>query len=489
LNFDSEIEQLKQTPYFNDSLTVHPVNTLETMHKLKIYFNQVEIDKLEDEIDSIEKNILDMACYAPDGCNGITWPLGISQPHKPLSRFEVLKMDYFNETHIFFDNDFNVVNELTDDFKFDIQEVINFSMKNLNEKSQRYDFVSLLNGYKQFDPTRGATYILDLKLVDNQIENKIHKRVNVMRPLGLVELITLPFVTENVKINLVVVFSVEYDEKQIDSFFSRYERNVLEINEVAEKINLFIVYARSNESSIRTRMDSNVIRIKELINGLEKKYSSITTSSSRILQAELNINNETLYLSESYRQLSAMEVVSQKLPLDALILITPPGIDFQSEFLNRVRLNTIKEHQVYFPIAFYQYNPNVVNEESRYIDEVDIHKTFGYFNVYSFEFVSFYNYDYNTTRYSYLDSIIPLNSTKKANFKTINLPDYCLDLYELFITNRNLHILRASDQALKYRWYLVENCDKRKHPDEKSRCYAQIERGLASRAQLALHGK
>lgn len=459
------------------------------MNKLKIYFNQVEIDKLEDEIRSVEKNILDMACYAPDGCNGITWPLGIPQPHKPISRFEVIEMDYFNETHIFFDSDFDVVSELTDDYKFDIQEVIEFSIKNLNKKSSRYNFVSLLNGYKQFDPTRGATYILDLKLTDNQIQNTIHKRVNVMRPLGLVELITLPFVTENVKINLVSVFSAEYEEKQIESFFARYERNVLEINEVAEKVNLFIVYVKSNVSSIKIKMDMNVKRIKELITGLEKKYSSITTSSSRILQAEVTINNETLYLSESYRQLSAIEIVSQKLPLEELILITPPGIDFQSEFLNRVRLNTIKEHQVYFPIAFYQYNPNVVNEESRYIDEVDIHKTFGYFNVYSFEFVSFFNYDYNNTRYLFLDSILSLNSTKKINLKTVNLGDYCLDLYELFITNKKIHILRAPDLALKYRWFLLENCDKRRHADEISRCYAQIERGLASRSQLALHGK
>jgi hypothetical protein len=41
----------------------------------------------------------------------------------------------------------------------------------------------LINGYRQFDPTRGTHYILDLSLID---ENKIEyiKRAELMRPLG-----------------------------------------------------------------------------------------------------------------------------------------------------------------------------------------------------------------------------------------------------------------------------------------------------------------
>ncbi len=47
----------------------------------------------------------------------------------------------------------------------------------------RLKFHKLLNGYRQFDPTRGAHYIVDIVLID---ENKIEyiKRAELMRPLG-----------------------------------------------------------------------------------------------------------------------------------------------------------------------------------------------------------------------------------------------------------------------------------------------------------------
>jgi hypothetical protein len=49
--------------------------------------------------------------------------------------------------------------------------------------SFRLKFKNLINGYRQFDPTRGTHYIIDLVLID---ENKVEytKRAELMRPLG-----------------------------------------------------------------------------------------------------------------------------------------------------------------------------------------------------------------------------------------------------------------------------------------------------------------
>ena len=47
----------------------------------------------------------------------------------------------------------------------------------------RLKFKKLLNGYRQFDPTRGTHYIVDIVLQDEN-KNEYIKRAELMRPLG-----------------------------------------------------------------------------------------------------------------------------------------------------------------------------------------------------------------------------------------------------------------------------------------------------------------
>ncbi|CAF4155604.1 unnamed protein product, partial [Adineta steineri] len=105
LEFDTDIDKLSKNEEFNLTLTVHPVNDLETMLKLQKYFNQVEIDEMTRSISKYEKTIENLSCYAPEGCGNIPWPVGVPPPFKPTSRFDVLRWDYFNETHIYLKTD------------------------------------------------------------------------------------------------------------------------------------------------------------------------------------------------------------------------------------------------------------------------------------------------------------------------------------------------------------------------------------------------
>ncbi len=63
-----------------------------------------------------------------------------------------------------------------EDYKYDVDKVLEFCIKNLNENTNAknpYTYKGIINGYKQFDPTRGATYILDLKIYDSQLNQNI----------------------------------------------------------------------------------------------------------------------------------------------------------------------------------------------------------------------------------------------------------------------------------------------------------------------------
>ena len=63
-------------------------------------------------IQQLEQSILKSAPSTPAGLDSLVWPIGYSPPTKPETRFSVLRWDYFNETHIFFDTEHSVVRPL-----------------------------------------------------------------------------------------------------------------------------------------------------------------------------------------------------------------------------------------------------------------------------------------------------------------------------------------------------------------------------------------
>jgi hypothetical protein len=76
------------------------------------YFNQVEINEMAQTILKYEETIEHLSCYSTEGCGNIPWPVGVPPPFKPPTRYDVLRWDYFNETHIYLKTDNNVVDQM-----------------------------------------------------------------------------------------------------------------------------------------------------------------------------------------------------------------------------------------------------------------------------------------------------------------------------------------------------------------------------------------
>lgn len=132
------------------------------MLKLQTYFNQVEIDEMTASIAKYEENIDDLSCFAPEGCGNIPWPLGVPAPFKPPTRFDVLRWDFFNETHIYLKTDDAVIEPMKctlifeipirkkirsllciDEDYEDVHEVINHAVEQFQKKHG--------NKYEEFD--------------------------------------------------------------------------------------------------------------------------------------------------------------------------------------------------------------------------------------------------------------------------------------------------------------------------------------------------
>ena len=63
-------------------------------------------------ISKYEEAIESLSCHSTEGCGNIPWPVGVPPPFKPPTRFDVLRWDYFNETHIYLKTDNDVIDPM-----------------------------------------------------------------------------------------------------------------------------------------------------------------------------------------------------------------------------------------------------------------------------------------------------------------------------------------------------------------------------------------
>jgi hypothetical protein len=75
--------------------------------------------------------------------------------------------------------------------------------------------------------------------------------------------------------------------------------------------------------------------------------------------------------------------------LESLVLILDVHANITSDFLNRVRMNTIPNFQIFSPIPFRQYNPKISQQPN-----LEVHKYNGHFDKEDYKYVSFYGKDY-----------------------------------------------------------------------------------------------
>ena len=87
-------------------------NESERSISIRRYFNEVEIDEMSRSISKYEEAIESLSCHSTEGCGNIPWPVGVPPPFKPPTRFDVLRWDYFNETHIYLKTDNDVIDPM-----------------------------------------------------------------------------------------------------------------------------------------------------------------------------------------------------------------------------------------------------------------------------------------------------------------------------------------------------------------------------------------
>ncbi|KAM6934467.1 chondroitin sulfate synthase 2 [Xenentodon cancila] len=459
-NSDPSKEQNEQ---LKKALTVHPVSDPEQMYQLHRYFSEIELQKTYDEIATLQAEIKNVSMVAFEGNRSALWPVGVNPQFDPKSRFEVLRWEYFTEEEIYSCVDGAPKCELLGIDKMDVVDVIDTAIEELNKKYMPILHLKkqqLINGYRRFDPTRGMEYTLDLQL--EVVSQKGHsgsitKRVHLVRPLSLIEIIPMPYVTEATRVHIIIPLTME-DQSYVSRFMEVVASNAFETNENAIITFLFIYDLLEAQ---HVDHDDIFAGVKTQINAYERKYPTVKIPWISIR-------------TEIPSQIKYMDIISKKHPVDTLFFLAQVNTNINTEFLNRCRMNSINNWQVFFPIHFQEYNPDVAYHNQQQPGTVELIKDAGHFDRMSFNEACFYNSDYMATRSRMVPDVLENEDILDS-----------LDVYDVFVKYSGLHVFRAVEPALHHQYH-YQSCNEKLGEDLYHRCVHRNLESLGSRSQLAM---
>ncbi|XP_074756962.1 chondroitin sulfate glucuronyltransferase isoform X2 [Athene noctua] len=414
-------------------------------------------------VSQLQMQIRNLTSLTPAGEAGLTWPVGINAPFLPKSRFEVISWDYFTEQHLFSCPDGSPKCELSGASKADVTEIIESALEQLNSRYQpllRFSKRQLLNGYRRFDPTRGMEYTLDLLLEAVTQKGHSHvlaKRVSLVRPLSKVEIIPMPYVTEATRVQLVLPLTVQ-DLDFVANFLDMFAMNTLDTHDNALLTLLFIYHPYDAQRVSQVDVFAGV---KAMVGELEKRYAEVKIPWISVK-------------TEVPSQVKLMDIVSKKHPVDTLFFLASVWTEINMEFLNRCRMNTISNWQVFFPVHFQEFNPALVYRGEQSASSSTDFLRDGHFDRHSFAEACFYNSDYMTARTKLAADILDRDEVLES-----------MEVFDVFLHYSGLHLFRAVEPGLVQK-YALRSCNPRLSEELYHRCVLSNLEGLASRSHLAM---
>lgn len=266
-------------------------------------------------------------------------------------------------------------------------------------KEPNLKYLNVHSIYRRFDPVRGMDYRVSINFL-----NEASKRVQligyeVMKPLGMVEIIPSPYVTESTRIAILLpVFEHQVEESL--NFVTRYEKLCM-----ANQDNTFLMLVFLYNLESPSRGDADVfLGPKNAALELSEKYKAdgsriawvsirlpaeFATDESKVDRVTLN----SIYGDNEVLSLAITDLALRKIGLESLVMIASNSMQIRADFLNRVRMNTIQGFQVFSPIGFMLYPCSWTNL-CKDCPTCDVSQSTGYFDRLNFDVVSFYSRDY-----------------------------------------------------------------------------------------------
>lgn len=134
-----------------------------------------------------------------------------------------------NRTHIFLPNGENNLEPLSSIDSMDLQKVLDITLQYAKTKFPTMINMGIHSIYRRFDATRGMDYQIHLNMRETGRISALTQRGNtiksfqIVKPLGRVEVVPSPYVTESTRIAILVpIFEHQLDDAM--DFVVQYEK-------------------------------------------------------------------------------------------------------------------------------------------------------------------------------------------------------------------------------------------------------------------------
>lgn len=424
--------------YIETAVTYYKILDENLFYRLHLFLSKKYLELQKTIITDLKKSL---------NISDLSWPPGSYPPKTPANRFDLLSWQYFDTKNIYLTSDFLNVKPLTGADLIDIYNVQNRSVQWLLQKYEgSIQYRRLVNGYRRFDPSRGLDYILDLAFRDSTGRQTI-KRLEITKPLGRVEMLTMPYVTENSRVYMLLPI-LQIDKFMASDFMKQYAQTCSQ----ADPSFLMLILLYEPNAPGKGHVADVFKEIKDLSLNLSAKYHrdcKITWISIRVPDV-----GGGPPLLDYLLQFAIVDLAARKLSPDSLVLLAEPNMEIRTDYLNRVRMSTILKKQVYSPIPFSEFYPPIAYRNSDKKPVLEIHKNTGRFDLDNKRHLSFYLADYHEGRKQLKH--IPLVKMDRDIITLFNSQEFLVEdgkartLLDM-LSLQGLSVIRSVDPALRLR--------------------------------------
>lgn len=236
--------------------------------------------------------------------------------------------------------------------------------------------VTLGGSLKRTDPQRGTDYFLEV--VEKEKEGFVNtKFLHGLRELLPFEIISLSAADyESTKVNFVV--ATPSVSRGFQRFIMSFENSFLARDPMELVGMLVIMYS----DEVFKTYDKDLFAVSTLVTLYRNKYPK---ADMRMISTR-----------KKYSRTEMLQVASREYPSYELLFLADIHIDFSTQFLERCRMNTIENKQVYFPAVFNPYDPAEFYKDKilyPYATKFHLSEERGSWMQDSFHLACIYNYD------------------------------------------------------------------------------------------------
>ncbi|XP_031631958.1 chondroitin sulfate glucuronyltransferase [Contarinia nasturtii] len=454
-----DLHFLYSDPSFNNASMVHPVKTAEDFYVLHSYFSKLNLEAIHAESQQLDDAVRQiMNGSISNDILQVRWPLGVPPPSKPDTRYDLRTWSLMNETHQIMPNSEQNIGLLSRIDQEDIKRVLSRTLIEAKKIYPNLIYTDLHSIYRRFDPVRGMDYQLHLMFSEKHEGNEkiIVKSFEAVKPLGRVEIVPSPYVTESTRVALLLP-TFEHQTKETLDFIAQYEKTCMEHQD-----NTFLMMVLLYQANSPSKAENDVFAdLKTMALQLSEKYkndgSRIAWVSVRLPEKFSNMFRgshstsmfSSMYGSEEILSLVVTDLALRKIGLESLVLLCSNSMSFKPDVLNRVRMSTIQGFQVFSPIGFVNY-PCKYTNLCRECDTCDVSQSAGYFDRTNSDVISFYSRDYVTVRKA-MESQVPIaRSDNHIESILLREDQTIMNILDLFIKSKSgIHVMRAIEPNLR----------------------------------------